>query len=84
MKKISSLRFHQLQECLSPLGKISCRPLFGGYSLAIDDTVFAMVAEGEIYLKICEQSAEYRVVHATPSFDDAEKWSPGITEILSG
>jgi hypothetical protein len=25
-----------------------------------------MVAEGEIYLKICEQSAEYRVVHATP------------------
>lgn len=66
MKKISSLRFHQLQECLSPLGKISCRPLFGGYSLAIDDTVFAMVAEGKIYLKICEQSAEYRVVHATP------------------
>ena len=66
MKKISSLRFHQFQECLSPLGKISCRPLFGGYSLAIDDTVFAMVAEGEIYLKICEQSAEYRVVHATP------------------
>lgn len=48
MKKMSSLRFHQLQECLSPLGKISCRPLFGGYSLAIDDTVFAMVAEGEI------------------------------------
>ncbi|WP_434642661.1 TfoX/Sxy family DNA transformation protein [Klebsiella sp. I138] len=66
MKKISSLRFHQFQECLSPLGKISCRPLFGGYSLAIEDTVFAMVAEGEIYLKVCEQSAEYRVVHETP------------------
>jgi TfoX/Sxy family transcriptional regulator of competence genes len=27
-------------------GSTSSRPLFGGYSLAIDDTVFAMVAEG--------------------------------------
>ncbi|PWS15583.1 competence protein, partial [Klebsiella pneumoniae] len=35
MKKISKLRFLQFQECLSPLGKISSRPLFGGYSLAI-------------------------------------------------
>ncbi|HHG8772223.1 TPA: TfoX/Sxy family DNA transformation protein [Raoultella planticola] len=66
MKKISSLRFHQFQECLSSLGKISCRPLFGGYSLAIEDTVFAMVAEGEIYLRVCEQSAAYCGEHANP------------------
>lgn len=66
MKKISSQRFHQFQECLSSLGKIRCRPLFGGYSLAIDNTVFAMVAEGEVYLKVCEQSAAYRVEHAAP------------------
>ena len=66
MKKISKLRFLQFQECLSPLGKISSRPLFGGYSLAIENTVFAMVAEGEIYLRVCEQSAEYRVEHHSP------------------
>ncbi|STR40314.1 competence-specific genes regulator [Klebsiella michiganensis] len=46
--------------------KNSCRPLFGGYSLAIDNTVFAMMAEGEIYLRVCEQSAEYRVAHKNP------------------
>ena len=66
MKKISKLRFLQFQECLSPLGKISSRPLFGGYSLAIENTVFAMVAEGEIYLRVCEQSASYRVEHHSP------------------
>ncbi|HGP0980210.1 TPA: TfoX/Sxy family DNA transformation protein [Klebsiella aerogenes] len=64
MKKISKLRFLQFQECLSPLGKISSRPLFGGYSLAIENTVFAMVAE--IYLRVCEQSASYRVEHHSP------------------
>ncbi|MDM6971082.1 TfoX/Sxy family protein, partial [Klebsiella michiganensis] len=66
MKKLICLRIHQFRACLSPLGKISCRPLFGGYSLAIDNTVFAMMAEGEIYLRVCEQSAEYRVAHKTP------------------
>lgn len=33
---------------------------------AIEDTVFAMVAEGNIYLKACEQSAAYRVEHHNP------------------
>ncbi|SQI89275.1 competence-specific genes regulator [Klebsiella oxytoca] len=66
MKKLVCLRIHQFRACLSPLGKISCRPLFGGYSLAIDNTVFAMMAEGEIYLRVCEQSAQYRVAHKNP------------------
>lgn len=47
-------------------GSTSLSPLFGGYSLAIEDTVFAMVAEGNIYLKACEQSAAYRVEHHNP------------------
>ncbi|MEN0614402.1 TfoX/Sxy family DNA transformation protein [Klebsiella indica] len=66
MKKTSSQRIHQFRECLSPLGIISCRPLFGGYSLSIDNTVFAMMTEGEIYLRVCEQSVEYRVEHKSP------------------
>lgn len=63
MRKLVCPRFPQFQACVSPLGQLHSRPLFGGYSPAIDDTVFAMVAEGDIYLRACEQSAAYRVEH---------------------
>ncbi|MGX6596088.1 TfoX/Sxy family DNA transformation protein [Klebsiella quasivariicola] len=66
MRKLVCPRLPQFQACVSPLGQLHTRPLFGGYSLAIDDTVFAMVAEGNIYLKACEQSAAYRVEHHNP------------------
>ena len=66
MRKLVCPRLPQFQACVSPLGQLHTRPLFGGYSLAIDDTVFAMVAEGNIYLKACEQSAAYRVEHRNP------------------
>ena len=55
MRKLVCPRLPQFQACVSPLGQLHTRPLFGGYSLAIDDTVFAMVAEGNIYLKACEE-----------------------------
>ncbi|ALR76237.1 TfoX/Sxy family DNA transformation protein [[Enterobacter] lignolyticus] len=63
MKKLSYQRIYESEECLSPLGKIRHRALFGGYSLSVDDTVFAMVAEGELYLRVCEESATYHVTH---------------------
>ncbi|WHP33009.1 TfoX/Sxy family DNA transformation protein [Trabulsiella odontotermitis] len=66
MKNDSYKRIYKSQEYLSPLGRIEYRALFGGYSLAIEETVFAMVAEGELYLRVCEQSAPYRVNHPTP------------------
>ncbi|MEY7843504.1 TfoX/Sxy family DNA transformation protein [Klebsiella africana] len=66
MRKLVCPRLPQFQACVSALGQLHTRPLFGGYSLAIDDTVFAMVAEGNIYLKACEQSAAYRVEHHNP------------------
>lgn len=66
MSNISYKRIYQSQEYLSPLGPVHYRALFGGYSLAIDDTVFAMVAQGDLYLRVCEQSAPYRVNHPTP------------------
>lgn len=66
MRKLVCPRFPQFQACVSPLGQLHSRPLLGGYSLAIDDTVFAMVAEGDIYLRACEQSAAYRVEHRNP------------------
>lgn len=62
MRKLVCPRLPQFQACVSPLGQLHTRPLFGGYSPA-DDTVFAMVVRGNIYLKACEQSAAYRVEH---------------------
>ncbi len=64
MNDVSYKRIYQSQEYLSSLGDVRYRALFGGYSLAIDNTVFAMVAKGELYLRVCEESAPYQVKHA--------------------
>ena len=47
-------------------GSVTFSSAFWRLYLAIDDTVFAMVAEGDIYLRACEQSAAYRVEHRNP------------------
>ncbi len=60
MKIISYKRIYQSQEYFSVLGKVKSRALFGGYSLAVDNTVFAMVAEGELYLRACEKTPPIR------------------------
>ncbi|MFY9995452.1 MAG: TfoX/Sxy family DNA transformation protein [Leclercia sp.] len=65
MKKISYERIYQSTKYLSPLGDVQHRALFGGYTLAVDDTVFAMVSDGELYLRACEESAPYCVKNAT-------------------
>lgn len=61
MKSLSYKRITESQEFLSPLGNVRHRALFGGYSLSVDDTVFAMVVEGELYLRACEQNTVYEV-----------------------
>lgn len=66
MKIISYKRIYQSQEYFSVLGKVKSRALFGGYSLAVDNTVFAMVAEGELYLRACEKNATYQTQHSPP------------------
>lgn len=63
MKSLSYKRIYKSQEYLATLGTIEYRSLFGSYSLTVDDTVFAMVSDGELYLRACEQSAPYCVKH---------------------
>lgn len=60
-------RIHKSQEYLAPLGDIGYRSQFGGYSLTIRSVVFAMVSEGELYLRACEESETYFVNKAAPS-----------------
>ncbi len=59
-------RINKSQEYLSSLGAIHHRALFGGYSLSVDNTVFAMVAEGELYLRACEDTAPYMAERQMP------------------
>lgn len=66
MKKISYKRIYQSQEYLAPLGVVRSRSLFGGYSLSVNNTVFAMVSEGELYLRACEETAVYQRKVKTP------------------
>lgn len=65
MKKISYERIYQSTKYLAPLGEVHHRALFGGYTLAVDDAVFAMVSDGELYLRACEESAQYCVNNAS-------------------
>lgn len=44
---------------LSALGHVNSRTQFGGYSLSIENTVFAIVAKGELYLRACEDALPY-------------------------
>lgn len=66
MEDRSSTRLYKLSECLSSLGEICQRAHFGGYSLSVDKTVFGIVAEGELYLRACDESAAYTVTHKAP------------------
>ncbi|WPU21508.1 TfoX/Sxy family DNA transformation protein [Cedecea neteri] len=66
MKRVTFLRINKSREYLSSLGKIGCRPLFGGYSLTVEGVVFAMVAEGELYLRACEKCAQYFIQKSAP------------------
>ncbi|WP_437889406.1 TfoX/Sxy family DNA transformation protein [Phytobacter sp. V91] len=66
MKSVSYQRIYLSQEYLAPLGEIQSRALFGGYSLSVDNIVFAMISKGELYLRMCEESAQYTVKRQPP------------------
>ncbi len=62
MKSLSYKRIYKSQEYLATLGTIEYRSLFGSYSLTVDDTVFAMVSDGELYLRACERCCIFVLV----------------------
>lgn len=47
-------RIEQAKACFAELGNIAIRSQFGGYGLLADGTMFAVVAEGELYLRATE------------------------------
>ncbi|CAI0739730.1 Regulator of competence-specific genes [Serratia entomophila] len=51
MKGISAGRIAQAKACFSALGRITTRSQFGGYGLLAEGVMFAVIAEGELYLR---------------------------------
>lgn len=45
-----------VREAMEPLGRVTMRQMMGGATLYCDGTVFAIVADGELWLKADEQS----------------------------
>ncbi|MCX8957428.1 TfoX/Sxy family DNA transformation protein [Erwinia psidii] len=52
-------RIATTKDKLAQLGDITCRSQFGGYSLSVDCVVFALVANGELYLRACDKARPY-------------------------
>jgi len=46
-----------IRELFDPFGSVEVRRLFGGAGVYADDTMFALVHDGVIFLKVDEQSA---------------------------
>ncbi|WP_428945762.1 TfoX/Sxy family DNA transformation protein [Pantoea sp. FN060301] len=55
----SKRKIERAKQYLNALGEINSRSQFGGYSLSVEKVVFALVAEGELYLRACEQVKPY-------------------------
>ena len=45
-----------VQEALEPLGKVSMRKMMGGATLYLDGTIFAILDEGELWLKADDET----------------------------
>jgi DNA transformation protein and related proteins len=41
---------------LAPLGEVTSRPLFGGHGIYWSETIFAILFEGRLYLKVDDES----------------------------
>ncbi|WP_348265796.1 TfoX/Sxy family protein, partial [Salmonella enterica] len=64
MRVLSFDSIYNSEEYLASLRTIQYRSLFGTYSLTVEDTVCAMVANGEPYLRACDETVPYCVNHA--------------------
>jgi len=40
-----------VEECLEPIGRVTMRPMMGGATLYLDGTVFAIIADGDLWFK---------------------------------
>lgn len=61
--------FHEfvLNDLLGPIGGITSRAMFGGYSFYKDGVIFAIIAEGQLYFKVDDSNrAQYEAAGSGP------------------
>ena len=46
----------QMHDRPSPLGEVTSRPMFGGHGLYLGETIFGILFEGKLYLKVDQRS----------------------------
>jgi DNA transformation protein and related proteins len=60
-------------ELLSTVGRVAVRRMFGGYGLYCDGTMFALIADDVLYLKVDEANrGEFERAGATPFVYEAK------------
>lgn len=52
----SEALIRKLETGLAPLGAFRARPMFGGHGLYLDDLMFGLVFDGQLYLKADDES----------------------------
>jgi DNA transformation protein len=66
MKSANEFADYAVELC-STLGRVAWRRMFGGYGLYCDGTMFALIADDVLYLKVDEVSrSEFERADATP------------------
>ncbi|MGM3173518.1 TfoX/Sxy family DNA transformation protein [Dickeya lacustris] len=59
MKNLCEKRILQAKRVFAPLGNILSRSQFGGYSIAADGVIFALVSGGELYLRAAPDNEDF-------------------------
>ncbi|MGM3162910.1 TfoX/Sxy family DNA transformation protein [Dickeya undicola] len=66
MKGLCDKRILQAKAVFAPLGNILSRSQFGGYSIAADGVIFALVSSGELYLRAAQDNEDFFLDRLTP------------------
>lgn len=54
--EVAAHELNDILDRLSVLGEVTSRPMFGGHGLYRGDTIFGILFEGRLYLKVDERS----------------------------
>ncbi|ATO34070.1 DNA transformation protein TfoX1 [Dickeya dianthicola] len=66
MKGLCEKRILQAKVVFAPLGNILSRSQFGGYSIAADGVIFALISSGELYLRAAQYNEDFFLDQQTP------------------